>query len=56
MAQKTLLVRNLDSDIWRKARGKAVAEGLIIGKVVSELLKMWVDGKVKLGRKGGETR
>ncbi len=50
MAQKTLLVRNLDSDIWIKARGKAVAERLIMGQVMTELLKMWVDGKVKIGK------
>ncbi len=50
MASKTLLVRNLDSDIWIKARGKAVAENLIIGHVISDLLKMWIDGKVRIGK------
>ncbi len=52
MALKTLLVRNLDSDIWRTARGKAVGQGLSMGKVINELLKMWIKGKVKV--KGGE--
>jgi hypothetical protein len=50
MALKNLMVRSVDENLWLKARAKAVGQGLNMGKVLNELLKMWVSGKIKIGK------
>jgi hypothetical protein len=42
------MVRSVDENLWLKARAKAVGQGLSMGQVLNELLKMWVSGKVKI--------
>jgi hypothetical protein len=48
MAIKNLMIRSVDESLWLRARAKAVSQGLNMGRVVNELLKMWVSGKVKI--------
>ncbi len=44
-------------DVFRKARGRAIAEGSNLSAVVTALLRLWLDGKVELPQpeqKGGK--
>lgn len=43
-----ITIRNLDVDVYRKAKAAAAMEGANIGKVISEALKYWLrKGKIK---------
>ncbi len=42
------MVRSVDENLWLKARAKAVGQGLSMGQVLNGLLKMWVNGRVKI--------
>ncbi len=48
MASKNLGVRSVEEKVWLMARSKAVGQGLNMGQVITELLRLWVDGKVKI--------
>jgi hypothetical protein len=48
MAIKNLMVRSVDISLWRRARVKAISQGLNMGQVLNELLKIWLSGKVKI--------
>jgi len=50
------MVRSVDDNLWLKARAKAVSQGLNMGQVVNELLKMWVSGKIKIKKVKGVTK
>lgn len=47
------MVRSIDENLWLRARAKAVRQGLNMGQVLNELLKMWLTGKVKI-KEGGK--
>lgn len=47
MEFKNLMVRSVDVNLWKRARARAIGQGLNMGQVINELLKIWLSGKVK---------
>ncbi len=46
------LIRDIDKELWKKARIKAIQEDLTMPKVMRGLIEGWVKGEVHLtGRK-----
>lgn len=43
--------RKIDGELWQRARGKAIAEGLNFRDVVEKLLREWVKDAPKKGAK-----
>jgi len=48
MAIKNLMVRSVDAGLWQRARSKAINQGLNMGQVLNALLKVWVNGEIKI--------
>jgi|APFre7841882590_1041340.scaffolds.fasta_scaffold87626_2 hypothetical protein len=42
------MVRSVDESLWLGARAKAVRQGLSMGQVLNQLLKLWLTGRVKI--------
>jgi len=42
----TFLLRNLDKNIWTRARAKAILDGITMTKLVSVLLQKYVNDEV----------
>ena len=42
------LLRNIPEDIWRKAKSKAVLQGLNMKQLLILLLEAWLKGKITL--------
>ena len=38
----------VDEDLWKKVKAKAALEGEKVGEIIQELLKAYVEGKVKI--------
>jgi len=45
------LIRDIDKELWKKARIKAIQEDLTMPMVMRELIKSWVKGEVQLPAK-----
>ena len=41
----------IDDTIYRKARSKAVLEGISMKDLITELLQMWGDGRIQLTKR-----
>lgn len=48
MTMKLKMIRSVDDSLWFRARAKALSQGLSMGQLVNELLKMYVNGKIKI--------
>ncbi len=42
------MVRSVDERVWSGAKAKAERQGLSMGQVLNELLKLWITGRVKI--------
>ena len=43
-----VIVRNVNDEVWRKARIKAINAGVSMTRVIQELIEMWASGEVKI--------
>ncbi len=50
MALKQYPMR-VEEDVWKKAKAKAALEGITLREALENLLKGWIDGKLKIGKK-----
>jgi len=56
-----VIVRNVNDEVWQKARIKAIKAGVSMTKVIQGLIEIWANGKIKIDtdelmakKKGGE--
>jgi plasmid stability protein len=43
-----VIVRNVNDEVWRTARVKAINAGVSMTRVIQELIEMWASGRVKI--------
>ena len=42
------MIRFEDEELWREFKAKAALRGLRIKEVIAQLIKAWVEGKIKI--------
>ena len=43
-----VIVRNVNDEVWQRARIKAIKAGVSMTKVIQGLIEMWASGKIKI--------